>query len=152
MKPAAKIAIIGCVSVVVLVVIVIIGGAWFVQSSGIMDQAKAGRTAGENEGKAMGESQCLEVALGKSGSMDVAEQVRNGVWLGGCLQTSRFEPAFCDGVPPQEEFRRSLEWQRERCRKAGQEKKPGCPSVFQQVQVYCQAGARMAKAPQTVPR
>ncbi|HEY8461771.1 MAG TPA: hypothetical protein VIM99_15380, partial [Blastocatellia bacterium] len=62
-------------------------------------------------------------------------------FLGVCLQASEPSPGFCDGVPPENEALKSINWRLRKCADAGLQGDQGCQQLFSVVQKYCDKSA-----------
>jgi len=71
--------------------------------------------------------------------------VRVRMWLSGCLEASQPSEGFCNGVPPEREFMRTVTWRVEQCRARGLTGDSTCPNILAEVQQYCAGTSRSAK-------
>ena len=139
---------VGGVLVVLLIAAVVVGyvvvskyGPGFVEATGrsFEEGTEYGRQT-DNEG-------CLNEAAARwaraGGMMDM---IKNGVFLETCLNASRATPGFCDGVPRQTDFMKSISWHQQQCKRFGLRPEQQCTQLFQGVQRFCEKGGRSGNA------
>jgi hypothetical protein len=98
---------------------------------------KSTETAGGKANNAHNEG-CLQEALARhKHGISFTGQISTEDFLLVCLRTSEPSPAFCDGVPPQNEIMRSASWGLKKCSDAGLQNDQGCRRLFGAVQAYC---------------
>ena len=140
--------IIGGLLLVLLVAAVVVGyvvvrqyGPDFVEATGrsFEEGTEYGRQT-DNEG-------CLNEAAARwaraAGMMDM---IKNGVFIETCLNASRPTPGFCDGVPRQTEFMKSIPWHQKQCQRFGLKPEQQCTQLFQGVQRFCEKSGRQGGA------
>ena len=87
-------------------VLLIGGGAWYwwdQHSTEFLEAGKATIAEGEKSGDKLDESGCVVVALERhkaDWTRTLASVIRNGLWLTGCLDTSRQQKPFVRACPP----------------------------------------------------
>jgi hypothetical protein len=148
-KPVTKVLIFGCSAVVVIAIVAVVAGVWFVRSKSgeWIAQGKAVRAEGGSFGLHASESQCLSETMTRYRSAPgMMGGVKQSVWLGGCLDASAYDPEFCTGVPPMEEIVRTAEWRNRVCAGFGLSGDPTCPSMLSEMQRYCAGEKRRTKA------
>jgi hypothetical protein len=130
-----KYGLIGCGALVVLVILAIAAGAFWISRNqpGLEGSAEAAARDGARFGLQAEESECVEAAGTRTSDDGVfTAAVASGAFTSACLRYARETPGLCDDVPPPTAIRRSLEWQSERC--AGD---PACAQAVTAVQAYC---------------
>lgn len=143
-----KFVLIGCAVILVIAIAVAIGVGYYVRSHSAewLEQGKAIRTEGTSFGAKAAEPQCLSEAMARYRSdRGMRSGIKQGVWLGGCLETSSIDPQFCTDVPPEAELLRTAAWRNERCAEFGMKGDTVCPSILQQMQRYCFSPERRKK-------
>lgn len=149
MKPVVKGFLIGCPILLILAVVAVVVVIRFLDRTTKEYVAKGQdvRAEGKQFGQNVSEPKCVEEAMSryrrKTGIVGGIEQ---GVWLGGCLDESAFDSAFCEGVPRQEDLVRSATWRVERCAAFGLPGDSTCPTLLGQMQTYCESEERKEKA------
>ena len=78
------------------------------------------------------------------GRVGLGELLKTNLFLRSCLDAARETPGFCDAVPPQSEFVRSIRWQTAECERHGLTSDRQCGQFFQQVQQSCDLRRRAA--------
>src|SRR5512147_853425 len=74
---------------------------WSHYSAEFIESGKSAISEGEASGRSLDEGGCMTRAIERhkaDWNRNVASAVRNNLWLSGCLQTSRIQDHFCDGV------------------------------------------------------
>lgn len=138
MPPWLKYGLIGCGTLLVLGVIVVGVAVWWFSrnapriASGLEAVVEEGRRAGNGTD----EQGCVGLAM-EYGGTGVRGMMRIPAFLEGCLRAARETPGFCDGLPRQEEFRRTVGWPAAQCRGSNN---PRCSAVMQGKLRYCQEG------------
>jgi hypothetical protein len=148
MKPLAKYLLAGCSVLVLLAVGGIAGVAWFVRAhkGDLLAQARRVRSDGAQNGKNLTETLCVDEALSQYvNDRGTFGGVRTRVWLGGCLEASQATEGFCNGVPSESEFMRTVNWRVDQCRARGLTGDSACPNILAEVQQYCGGTSRSAK-------
>src|SRR5258708_21853730 len=148
MKPIAKVLLAGCSVLVLLAVAGIAGLAWYVRAhkDDLLAQARKVRSDGAQTGRNLTEARCVDDALSRYiNDKGVIGGVRTQVWLGGCLEASQPTEGFCNGVPSESEFMRTVNWRVDQCRARGLTGDSTCPNILAEVQRYCGGTSRSAK-------
>ena len=127
---------------VVLVIAVTVAGV-YLGSKYLPRFTKAVEQA-SNEGKEYGHRTdnegCLNEAVARHARADgIGDLFNNILFLNTCLVASRPTPGFCDNVPRQLEFSRSVQWQLDQCKRYGLSPEKQCGQLFQQVQQFCES-------------
>src|SRR5215210_955735 len=133
MKSVAKGFLIGCSVLLVLGIAAIGAFVWFAKTKGEAWVKKADevRKDAQTFGQSVPESRCLtEAAARYKKDPGIVSGIEQRVWLGGCLEPSTFEPAFCEGVPPEGEITKSATWRVDRCNELGLKGDSTCPNIL----------------------
>ena len=147
MQPVAKGILIGCAVIVVLGVIAIACGVWWVNANKdrLLAQGKTAETEGSTFGKDVAEPRCVDEALSRyMKDSGLTGTIRSSIWLDGCLKTSAFTDGFCDGVPADDEIAKSALWRNAECSKRGFTGSQ-CGNMLAPVQKYCYSEVRAKK-------
>jgi hypothetical protein len=129
-------------------VVLIGGGVWYWwkhHSAEFLEAGKATLADGRKSGESLEESGCVIHAVERhkaDGSM--GSVIRNSVWLSGCLDTSKPQQGFCDGVPSEDNPFAVGVWAAGACVHYGLAD-PYCHTLFQEVSKYCSSPARSGK-------
>jgi hypothetical protein len=133
---------------VVLVVGIALSGVFWLRENKDRLREEAVRVGeeGAEAGRSLGESECLDQTLEHyRDAENPVNAIRQGVWMRGCLETSRFETTFCRGVPSTDEILATATWRVSRCDDAGFDAGSNCKNILGQVQKYCESAERRAK-------
>jgi hypothetical protein len=140
------------VSASILLLLLLVAGAgwywWNVNGKAIVASSLTAFDEGRRRGAAVDEAGCVAEVLERHRSDrdgKMSESIARGVWLNGCLDTSRIAASFCQGVPPADEMIKVTAWITEVCAQPGLSN-PGCQSIYQEVAHYCASPRRAAKA------
>jgi hypothetical protein len=129
-------------------VLAIGGGAWYWWRHHSAEFLEAGRAAiedGRKSGASLEEGGCVIHAVERhKGERSMTSAIRNSVWLNGCLDTSKPQQGFCDGVPSQDNPISVGVWAANTCVQYGVAD-PYCHTLFQEVSKYCSSPARAGK-------
>lgn len=148
MKPAVKGILIGCSVLAVIVIACVVSVGFFVKSRSRdwIARGKEVRAEGEAFGRGVSESMCVSESMRRySRDRGMISGVKQRLWLAGCLETSRLEPAFCASVPPDSEILRTAGWRVNQCSTFGLGGDSTCPNIFAEVQTYCAGTGRKKK-------
>jgi uncharacterized membrane protein YhaH (DUF805 family) len=132
------------------VVLALAGSGWYWWAHHGEEFLASGRSAteeGRRAGASIDEGDCVVQALHRhtaNGDLALGSSVLNALSLTGCLQTSRAQAPFCDGVPARNEAFAGGAWIAAECSQRGLSDN-FCPNLFQQVVYYCSSPARAAK-------
>lgn len=147
MKPVYKVLLGGCIVMIVVIIGVAIFAVRMFQTNKGKLRAKADevRTEAMQFGRTATEEQCVAEAFNRYRSdQSLMSEVRARLWLAGCLETSRRDPAFCEAVPPTGEILRTVTWRLAECSRRGFEADKGCTRMLTEIQNHChrRAGSR----------
>jgi hypothetical protein len=120
---------------------------WAVRGESILAAGRASMAEGRQAGLSRGESGCLADALrghGRDDPVSLASSVSNSARLSGCLESSRREAHFCDGVPAQHDILAVAMWVNAACSQPGFSD-PFCQNIFHSVARYCASADRDGK-------
>lgn len=133
------------------------GGAWYWWTNHGTEFLDAGKTAimeGEASGRALDESGCMAQAIERhkaDWNRTMASAIRNNLWLNGCLDTSRAQDKFCDGVPANDDVMAAALWAASACANQGMSDSY-CGNLVSNAVKYCSSPARAEKLkPGTLP-
>jgi hypothetical protein len=150
MSSFLKAAIVVMAGIVFFGTILLIAGWWWWKNNqkeitrSTLKAREEGRVAGEN----INEQECLDLSVTKtSADLKFTEIIANGIFLGGCLETSKPADGFCKDVPKDSEFSRSVGWRKSKCTtlKLDQNK---CSALLSVVQRYCHEDRKRLKKDQ----
>src|SRR5262245_5213629 len=107
-----------------IVAAMVTGGWWWWQNNArkLGEAANEAYAEGRRAGARQGEKGCVGEALARHAdqqSQTIVGTIRNGLVLRGCLETSKAEAKFCDGVPPEDEIFARATWATQSCAGAG---------------------------------
>jgi len=135
----------------VLLVLLIVGAVVAVfflartYGPGLVEAGKQTFTEGAEYGRRTDNEGCLNEAVARQAHADgFTAMIKNNVFVRACLEASRPTPGFCDGVPRQTEFMKSVGWQQQQCQRYGLSAEQQCSQLFGQVQQFCELGGRGA--------
>ena len=146
---AGKVVLSAFATAIAAVILLGLGGwYWWKRNAGeLLESGKESITLGRESGTTLGESSCLQFALDNhkaNPDLSILSSVRNGLWLSGCLETSRVEKDFCSAVPAQDDVIARGVWAGLACAKEGLSD-PYCPTLLQNVTKYCSSTTRDEK-------
>jgi hypothetical protein len=129
----------------VLLVVLIVGGAvaiFFLARTygpGLVEAGKQTYSEGVEYGRRTDNEGCLNEAVARQARADgLTDLIKNNVFMRACLEASRPTSGFCDGVPRQTEFMKSIGWQQQQCQRYGLTPEKQCSQLFGQVQQFCE--------------
>lgn len=126
----------------VLVVVLLVGaGVYLVQKHGpaMVESGKQSYGEGQEFGRGTDQQGCFDEGLARHRrAAGFGELLKTNLFLRSCLDASRETPGFCDAVPPQSEFVKSVRWQMAECERHGLSADKQCGQLFQQVQQSCE--------------
>ncbi|MBK6697954.1 MAG: hypothetical protein IPG50_38060 [Myxococcales bacterium] len=136
------------IAVLALVAVVVIGGLvvggfviyFMSQKDTLVAEGKAARSEGASAGRSRDRDQCVDEALLRNDACGVAAiscEVKNGMFLEGCLDTARPGRDFCVAVPRHEEIVKGSVWLQRECAKRGRAQVLSCTRLLQTVQKRC---------------
>ncbi|MFN2492739.1 MAG: hypothetical protein ABR501_07645 [Pyrinomonadaceae bacterium] len=140
----AKALIIVAVIVVLLVVGAIAAGAfwWSRNKDTLIARGKAVVTEGKEAGRNSDNQGCVDQSIARyKKAPGFTSVIETSIFMQTCLQHSRPTPGFCDDVPKETEFSRTVEWRTTQCRQADLASDNYCQQLFKPVQQFCQRGS-----------
>jgi hypothetical protein len=137
------------IAAVALVTAVAIGAWWWWKENAeqLKESAKAAYAEGRRAGAALGERECFARAVTRHSDKShqtILESVRTNLILRGCLDTSRVETKFCDGVQAKDNVLSHATWAAQSCANLGFTDSY-CPQMMGQLAEYCSSQKRAAK-------
>jgi uncharacterized RDD family membrane protein YckC len=89
-------------------------------------------------GKSHDQADCLAEALRRSDACTgILCRASARIFLKASLPNARPTTGFCDGMPPQSEFMKSVYWRVGRCSQMGRPQDQFCDQMLQEVQSFC---------------
>ena len=137
----AKVLIVLGALVTVLVVVLVAAGIYLVRRHGpeLVERGKQVYSEGQEYGRGTDQQGCFDEGLARHRrSSGFGELIKTNLFLRACLEVSRETPGFCDDVPRQTEFVKSIKWQIDQCERHGLTTEKQCGQLFQQVQQFCE--------------
>jgi hypothetical protein len=134
----------------VAIVLAMAGGAWWWWKDNAEKLQEAGAAAfdeGRQAGAVLRESGCVDKAVERhrvAENRTLLGSVRTNLFLRACLDSSKSEPAFCDGVPAKGEILSTGLWAGQSCVKLGYTDSY-CGQMFTQISEYCSSPERASK-------
>ncbi len=128
------------------------GFYWFSTSGkDLIEQVKTGTKKGMEEGAELGKTSDKNVCLAESikrleGDSSMTSAISASLFMSSCLDSAKPTPGFCDGVPPQSEMTKSVEWIVKKCKEEGSSGQ-GCQQLMQVVIRHCAKGVSASPAP-----
>lgn len=143
--------VIGCV--VIGLIALVGGGVWWWKSNAeeIIGSIDTAIKAGHAEGAANDERGCLDLALKRHiapENQGILASARSGMVLTACLEVSKPTPDFCKDVPLKSSPFEGAKWGQDACARYGYTD-PYCPSLMQQVTLYCSSPQQAQKRSDT---
>lgn len=148
-----KLVLVLC-AIAVAGVLLMVAGGWYWWTQHSRDFFESSRTVmdeGRTAGRRLDEPACLALAIDRhrrQGSNSMTAAVRNNLWLAGCLETSRPQPRFCEGVPSYESPVAVGAWAGLACAQQGISD-PYCGNLYSNVAKYCSSSRREDRMPGT---
>ena len=120
------------------------GGVWFYRNK---DALKGKLDTINTQAREFGQNTDNQGCVNETISRYKAEPgftsaMSNAIFVRVCLDSSRATPGFCEAIPKQTEFRRTAQWRKEQCQRAGLEGDSYCESLFTPVQQFCEKPGR----------
>lgn len=144
-----KLVLLLCAIAAAGVVLMAAGGWywWTHHSREFFESSRAVIDEGRAAGRRLDEGACLALAVDRhrkdaAGAMGAA--VRNNLWLTGCLEASRPQRKFCEGVPPYDSPVAVGAWAGLACAKQGISDS-FCSNLYSNVAKYCSSSRREAR-------
>ena len=137
----AKALIIVLVLMVLLVAGAIGAGIWWWSRNKdtLIARGKAVVTEGKDAGRNSDNQGCVDQSISRyKKEPGFASSIEASIFMQTCLQHSRATPGFCDDVPKQIEFTRTVEWRMAQCRRVDLSTDNYCQNLFTPVQQFCQ--------------
>jgi hypothetical protein len=120
---------------------------WDQHSAELIAAGKVAVADGQKTGSRIEEAACVVLALERHKSdwkHGITSAVQQGLWLTGCLDASRPQQKFCEGVPlPYRPVAIGM-WSATSCAQHGSSD-PSCHTTFQTVSKYCSSPGRAEK-------
>ena len=111
---------------------------WRQHGAGLIESGKQIYGEGNEYGRETDEAGCFSEALARHKKAEgFGELIKINLFFRSCLETSRQTQGFCEGVPTQDEFIKSVQWQMEQCTKHGLTQEKQCGQLFAQLQQHC---------------
>ena len=126
------------------------GGAWYWwqhHSAEFLESGKAAIAEGQATGRRLDEGACMVLAIDRhkaDWNRTMASAVRNNLWLSGCLDASRAQDKFCEGVPSQDDVVAAGLWAASSCARHGFSDSY-CGNLFSSAVKYCGSAKRVEK-------
>jgi len=131
-----------------------LAGAWWwwqQNAERLKESARASYAEGRRAGAALTESGCLAAAFERHRdpqNQAFAESIRTNLILRGCLDVSRVEAAFCEGVPAKDNVVTLGAWAAQRCISLNFADSY-CSQILTQVAKHCASPERALKLRQS---
>ena len=125
---------------VVLLAVLVGAGVYLVRKHGpaMVESGKQIYGEGQEFGRGTDQQGCFDEGLARHRrAAGLGELLKTNLFLRSCLDAARATPGFCDAVPPQSEFVRSIRWQMAECERHGLTSEKQCGQLFQQLQQSC---------------
>lgn len=125
-------------------------GAWWWRGRNaeqLKESAKASYLEGQRAGAALNESGCLTRAIARhkdAENQTFVESIRTNLNLRGCLDASKADPKFCDGVPAKDDVLSLVAWVAQSCANLGFTDSY-CGQLMTQISEYCSSQNRTSK-------
>lgn len=136
-----KVLLVAGVLLVVLLVGALVAGYFVVRryGPGLVEAGKQTYGEGVEYGRRSDNEGCLNEAVARQARAEgFGDMIKNNVFMRACLEASRPTPGFCDGVPRQTEFMKSIGWQQQQCQRYGLAAEQQCSQLLGQVQQFCE--------------
>lgn len=128
--------------VVFFVIVVAIGIYWFSTSGKqyfeqVMQSAERHSEEGREAGKQTDEAGCLKLGVEQVRKANsISTSLAAQFFLRGCLNSARPTPGFCDDVPAESEFLKSVQWQVKKSAELGVDNDNG-RQILKAIQQHC---------------
>ena len=129
----------------VLLVVLIVGAAVAIfllarsYGPGLVEAGKQTYGEGVEYGRRTDNEGCLNESVARQARAEgFTDLIKNNVFMRACLEASRPTPGFCDTVPRQTEFMKSIAWRTQQCQRYGLSQEQQCSQLFGQVQQFCE--------------
>jgi len=150
-----KVLLVGGVLLVLLIVGAVVAVFFLARTygPGLVETTKQSVAEGREYGRLTDNEGCVNEAVARqSRSEGISDLFKTTLFLRPCLEASRPTPGFCDAVPRQTEFMKSIGWRQQQCQRYGLSSDKQCGQLFGQVQQFCELrgqGAGDGHAPDT---
>jgi hypothetical protein len=141
MSGFAKGMIIAGIAMVILLVLGIAGLAYWIsrQSGPLLAKSTQAMDEGRRFGASTDNEGCVsEMLVRYKREPGFSGAVTSRLFLDECLRISRTTKGFCDDVPTQTEFTKTVKWQLQQCARAGLSGDSYCGQLFNPIQSYCE--------------
>lgn len=119
-------------------IIVLAGWMWWKKNQASITRSTVNaREEGIKIGKESSEHECFDLAVSQaSKEPKFTQMISNGIFLGACLEASDESDGFCNNVPRDTEFARSIGWRKQKCEELKLDQNI-CSTLLSVVQRYC---------------
>ena len=127
------------IGILLVVGVIAAGGIWFYRNKDAL-KAKLDTvtTEARDFGKNTDNQGCVNETISRyKPEPGFTSAMSNAIFMRVCLDSSRATPGFCESVPKHSEFRRTGQWRKEQCQRAGLEGDSYCESLFTPIQQFC---------------
>jgi hypothetical protein len=127
------------IGILLVVGVIAAGGFWFYRNKDALNaKLKSITTEASDFGKNTDNQGCVNETISRyKAEPGITSAMSNAIFVRICLDSSRATPGFCESVPKQTEFRRTGQWRKEQCQRAGLERDSYCESLFTPIQQFC---------------
>jgi hypothetical protein len=139
MSSFVKALVVVFIGIAVVGTIVIFAGWmwWKKNQTTIINSTKSARDEGYVVGKQNNEQGCFDIAIARAkDKAKFTQMLANGIFLGSCLDQSKVSKGFCNNVPSDREFTKSVQWRVKRCKDLKLDNNT-CSALLSVVQRYC---------------
>src|SRR5205814_9065492 len=107
--------------------------AWIARGTEVM-------TEGRNFGRKTDNQGCVDESISRyKKEPGLTATISNGLFMRGCLDSSRPTRGFCDDVPRQTEFMKTVQWRISQGRRFDVDKETSCQNRVARVPQLCEA-------------
>ena len=127
------------IGILLVVGVIAAGGIWFYRNKDAL-KAKLDTitTEARDFGKNSDNQGCVNETISRyKAEPGITSAMSNALFVRVCLDSSRATPGFCESVPKQREFTRTVQWRKEQCQRAGLGGDSYCESLFTPIQQFC---------------
>jgi hypothetical protein len=139
MSSFVKALVVVFIAIAVIGTIVIFAGWmwWKKNQTTIINSTTSARDEGYRIGKQSTEQVCFDTAISRAkDKAQFTQMLANGIFLGSCLEQSKVSKGFCNNIPSDREFAKSVQWRMRRCKELGLDNNT-CSALLSVVQRYC---------------
>ena len=136
-----KVLLIIAILVVLLVAGVVGGGAflWYRYRDTVVAKTKSITEESQQFGRHTDNQGCVDEALSRyRKDPGLSSAISSSLFMRFCLDASRPTKGFCDDVPKQLEFMKSVQWRMAKCQEVRMQSDSNCPQLFAPVQQFCE--------------